>query len=110
MWSGATERSKVGISNAPHARASQIRGEREDPTVRLVTCWNIAALGPFISVAEIELHLHGILRLAGLQPESELPSEWFESRWPAVVAFIEQFAQLWAFSGFRMLRMPGNHG
>jgi hypothetical protein len=111
MWSGSRRLSKVGLSVAPHARASQLRRERADDTIRLMTCWNLHSSGSFLGAQNLELYLHESLREAGFQdPSNPFPSEWFTLHWTAAAEWIEQCAQLLAPMGVRLSRAPGNHG
>jgi hypothetical protein len=111
MWSAQRQLSKIGIATSPQARASQLRREKRDETIKLATCWNVLDLGPFVGVTEIECLLHNLLRDGGHSDSSNaFFSEWFEIRWPTAVEFVEQWAQLWAWTGVRLARMPGNHG
>jgi hypothetical protein len=111
MWSKRRQLSKVGLSSSPHARASQLRGEKDDATIRLMTCWNIIDCGEFLSAQNLELHIHQSLRSADLEdPGNSFPSEWFTMRWAAAAEFIEQWSQIWAPAGLVLKRMPASHG
>lgn len=111
MWSPRTELSKIGLSYSPHARASQLRREKSDDSIILATCWNVIACGYFGGTPGLEFGIHEALRAAGLHdPSNYFDSEWFATRWPVAVEFVEQWAQLWAPTGLRIARMPGNHG
>lgn len=109
MWSAQTRQSKIGLSFSPHARASQLRRERSDYTIKLVTCWDITTTGIFHGSMNLEFAIHESLRTAGFGRLDSL-SEWFGLRWPTAVEFIEQFAQLYAPTGLALRSMPGNHG
>lgn len=111
MWSSAAQLSKIGLAFAPHARASQLRREKSDDTIRLMTCWNIITSGDFGGALNLEMHIHEALRAAHLDDKSNpFASEWFSLPWPAATEFVEQWAQLWAPCGLRLQRMPGAHG
>lgn len=111
MWSPAKQLSKIGISSAPHARASQVRKSRADDSIYLATCWDIVSAGMLGGDYGLELSLHATLRQAGLQdPSNDFPSEWFTLPWPAAAELVEQYSQLWAPCGVRLRRMPGCHG
>jgi hypothetical protein len=104
MHSVAKCESKIGISDAPHARASSLRREHADPTIRLICCWNYSA--PTIPEEYFEVAwCHSALERAGQWAHGE----WFSIPWPAAVALVEQIGQLLAPLGVRLYQVPGAH-
>jgi len=110
-WSASRQMSKIGISFAPHARISQLRREKADSSISLMSAWNILSCGELVSAGMLEFRIHQALRTAGFaDPATDFATEWFTVRWPTAAAIVDQCAQLWSPIGVRLQQMQGVHG